>query len=95
MFTDSTCPYIQETATFTPDVLVLAFQPPSVWRRVITTNTFRRTWLTKAAADSMAGTYQSNDSSGMTTATVKRMSDVGAFEVDVTVTTESAFVEDT
>lgn len=92
---DSSAPRIDESTAIQSDSLTIIAGTPTVWKRIITTSTYRRTWLTKAAADSLAATLQAADSSGNTVATVERTHDIGAFQVKVTQITRGAWAQDT
>jgi hypothetical protein len=62
------------------------------WSRVVTTLRLRHTWLTQAAADTIA--TAKNAETGKT-ASYSRMSPIGAYQVNVTEITEGAWSEDT
>jgi hypothetical protein len=64
----------------------------STWRKTVTWVTQRHTWLTKAAADSIAA---AKNNPPTVTATSKRMNDIGAYQVIMTTKTDTVWVEDT
>ena len=91
-FSDTTnAPKIVDGSTFVPDVLTIVSGVITTWHRTIQTTSHRFTWLTQAAADSIAAAK----TTGAVTASSNRMSDDGAYQVSVTTVTKTAWVQDT
>lgn len=91
-FSDTTnAPKIVDGNTFQVERLTIFVGTPSYWRRTITTSSYRFTWLTQAAADSIAAAK----TTATVTAASQRVSDDGAYQVAITARTIGEWEEDT
>ena len=88
-FSDTTnAPKIIDGRTYQHEFVTVWSGGEIKYGRLVTTESYRFTWLTEAAADTIA---TSKNSETNTTAAHSRMSDNGAYQVNVTVVTKAAW----